>query len=95
MELKEFIKRSPISVQIALLIERARQDAGFTQKELADLVEMRQGSISRLESGSHNCSVKTLEKIMRACGVEEIRLYFKGDGSPFNNNLSTPPTERE
>lgn len=46
------------------LIER-RQKAGLTQSEVAKMAGIRQETVSRLESGKHAPTVRTVEKIDR------------------------------
>ncbi len=40
-----------------------RQAAGLTQQALADLAGIRQETIARIESGKHNVSPQTMDKI--------------------------------
>ncbi|MBL8822759.1 MAG: helix-turn-helix transcriptional regulator [Planctomycetia bacterium] len=46
-------------------IMQRRQAAGLTQEELAKLAGVRQETISRLESGKHSPTLRTLEKLDR------------------------------
>jgi DNA-binding XRE family transcriptional regulator len=50
---------------IARSIIRDRQAAGLSQQELARLAGVRQETISRLESGKHSPTIRTVEKIDR------------------------------
>lgn len=52
-------------VSLARDIIRDRRAAGLTQKELADLADTRQETISRIESGKYTASVKLIDKIDR------------------------------
>lgn len=45
----------------------ARKQSGLTQKELAERTGITQGDISKLENGSANPSLKTLQRL--ACGM--------------------------
>ena len=47
---------------------KARQEAGLTQKELADRLGTKQTYIAALERGRKNITFSTLEKYARACG---------------------------
>jgi len=50
-------------------IRHFREQAGWTQQELAEKAGLRQSHISRLEKGHHSPSVLTLEKIADALGI--------------------------
>src|SRR5687768_6633460 len=52
-------------VSIARTIVQDRQAAGLSQQELARLAGVRQETISRIESGKHSPTVRTVEKIDR------------------------------
>ena len=55
-----------IRVSIARDIIRERRALGLTQQRLAKLAGVRQETLSRLESGKHSPTVRTVEKIDRA-----------------------------
>ena len=57
-------------VSIARDLVRSRRGAGLSQERLAALAGIRQETISRLESGKHTASVKTIEKIEHAIESE-------------------------
>ena len=50
-------------------IYKLRTERNLSQTELADLVDMEKGSISRLEAGTENSKLTTLHKIATALGV--------------------------
>jgi DNA-binding XRE family transcriptional regulator len=50
-------------VSIARKIIEARRAAGLSQEELARRAGLRQETISRLESGKHSPTIRTVEKI--------------------------------
>ncbi|MGI6689775.1 MAG: helix-turn-helix transcriptional regulator [Clostridiales bacterium] len=54
--------------QIARAIIAARLESGMTQAELAEKVSLSQSNISRLESGTFNPTVQTLEKVATGLG---------------------------
>ncbi len=58
-------------VALARDLIRARKGAGLSQQHLADLAGIRQETISRLETGKHTASPRTVDKIMRA--IESAR----------------------
>jgi ribosome-binding protein aMBF1 (putative translation factor) len=55
-----------IKASIARDIIRERKALGLTQAELAARAGLRQETLSRLESGKHSPTVRTVEKIDRA-----------------------------
>ncbi|MGI6653507.1 MAG: helix-turn-helix domain-containing protein [Christensenellales bacterium] len=54
--------------QIARAIIAARLESGLTQAELAEKAALPQSNISRLESGTFNPTVQTLEKVAAGLG---------------------------
>jgi len=58
------------------LVSQLRKDCNLTQKELAEIMEIRQAAISKIEN-QEDILVRTLEKYIRALGGElEIRAKF-------------------
>lgn len=55
-----------IRVSIARDIIRERRALGLTQQRLAELAGVRQETLSRLESGKHSPTIRTVEKIEQA-----------------------------
>ncbi len=55
-----------IQVSIARDLLRERTALGLTQQQLAKLAGVREETLSRLESGKHSPTVRTVEKIERA-----------------------------
>ena len=53
---------------IADLIKKAREEAGLTQKELAERVGLYQPNIQRLETGKHDPGVEMLGKVVAGMG---------------------------
>ncbi len=53
-------------VSIARKMIEARRAAGLSQEELARRAGVRQETISRIESGKHSPTIRTVEKIDRA-----------------------------
>ncbi len=56
-------------LESALAVYNARQKAGLTQRELADLSHVPQSTIARIERGN-NTSIKTMSKIAFALNQE-------------------------
>jgi ribosome-binding protein aMBF1 (putative translation factor) len=55
-----------IAISIARDIVRERKALGLSQQQLAELAGVRQETLSRLESGKHSPTVRTVEKIDQA-----------------------------
>jgi ribosome-binding protein aMBF1 (putative translation factor) len=55
-----------IDASIARDIISERRAAGFSQQQLADAAGLRQETLSRIESGKHSPTVRTLKKIEAA-----------------------------
>ena len=53
-------------ISMARDIIRERKGLGLSQTELADLAGLRQETISRLESGKHTASPRTIDRIDKA-----------------------------
>ena len=53
----------------------ARKASGLTQKELADKTGIAQGDISKLENGSANPSLRTLQRLAAGMGMR-LKLEF-------------------
>ena len=62
-------------LEIAYLIMQKRKQAKISQKELAQKIGTTQSNIARMEAGSQNFSMVTLEKIAEAL-KSELRVNF-------------------
>lgn len=71
---KEYDALRPELAIIQAIID-ARQASGMTQKELAEKTGITQADISRLESGSANPSLKTLQRLADGMGMR-LKLEF-------------------
>lgn len=61
--------------QIMHEMMKARIEAGMTQKQLSEKTGINQSNLSRIENGSANPSVATLEKIASALG-KKVSISF-------------------
>ena len=61
--------------QIIRMIVDARHEKGLTQKKLAELAEIEQASLSRIETGKVSPDLATLKKIAAALG-RKLELKF-------------------
>ena len=76
----------------------ARRRAGLTQRELARRSGVPQPSISKIERGVISPTVDTLERLLRACGMElePVRVPAEDDvdRTLIWENLKLSPTQR-
>ncbi len=61
---------------LADAILNARQQAGLTQKELAEKMDATQSVVARLESGASNTTFKTLQRVAEATGTH-LKISFE------------------
>lgn len=56
--------------EFILSLIRARVDNGLTQKELADIISMKQSAVARIESGEGNPRFKTMQALAKGVGKQ-------------------------
>jgi len=56
--------------KIGALLKKAREDAGFTQEELAEKLNTRKSAISRIENHAEDIKLSTLKRFANALGKE-------------------------
>ena len=61
-------------ISLARNLIRDRKAAGLSQERLAELASVRQETISRLETGKHTASPRTIEKLDKAIAAASKRL---------------------
>jgi len=59
--------------KIGVMLKQAREEAGFTQEELAAKLNTKKSAISRIENHAEDIKLSTLEKFVNALG-KELRL---------------------
>ena len=62
--------------QIIRAMIDARNEKGITQKELSSITGITQGDISKLENGTANPSIRTLQRIAEGLG-KNLVIQFK------------------
>lgn len=72
---KEYDALEP-EFQIIKAMMKARNEKGITQKELSSITGITQADISKLENGTANPSIKTLQRLANALGKNLI-IQFK------------------
>ena len=75
-EAKELMERQKLINKISNSIVAIRQAQGLTQKELADIINTKQASISRLEKGNLN-KFPTIEFLNRIANGLNKKLVIK------------------
>ena len=68
MDEKEIIKKVAFNIKI----ERMRK--GLTQFQLAEMIDVHEKYIGRVESGKQNITIKTLIKLADALGTSLVKL---------------------
>jgi|RhiMethySRZTD1v2_1073278.scaffolds.fasta_scaffold626295_2 transcriptional regulator with XRE-family HTH domain len=63
------------------LLKAARAGAGLSQRELAQRAGTSQAMVARIERGQQSPSLATLERLVRACGLE-LRVEAGGEAPP-------------
>lgn len=71
---KEYEALEPEFAAIQAMID-ARKLKGLTQKELSERTGIAQGDISKLENGSSNPSLRTLQRLAEGLGMK-LKLEF-------------------
>ena len=72
---KEWDETEP-EYQIMKAMIAARMEAGITQQQLSEKTGINQSNLSRIENGSGNPSVSTLQRIAEALG-KKLSISFK------------------
>jgi transcriptional regulator with XRE-family HTH domain len=82
----------------AMLIRRARAEAGLNQKQLAGRLGVSQAALARLERPGANPTVATLDRVVRAAGRRlDMRLGRRPssiDSGLLREALGLSPAER-
>ncbi len=63
------------------LLRDARESAGLSQRELAQRAATSQAMVARIERGQQSPSLATLDRLVRACGLE-LRVEAAGGTAP-------------
>jgi len=85
------------SLRPASVVRAARQQAGLTQRELAERVGTTQSAIARWEAGADSPRLDTLSTLLRACGVEGDLIFRRHDDvdrAQIREHLALTPAER-
>ena len=64
-------------IQVSLQLHKARENAGLSQKEIAEAAHITQQQVSKVENGT-NCNILTYLKVSHAIGLKlEVRRHRK------------------
>ncbi len=77
-----------INLRISKMVKLARTNKGLTQKELAEKIDTKQPSITRLESGRVSPSISFLNDIAKALGTYLVEPRFKSIEHFYINEYS-------
>ena len=78
--------------KFALTLIRLRLAKGLTQEDLARMLNTKQESIARLESGGSLPSLSTMKKIANVLGAE-LEINLRPKNQPIEKNLAIDSTK--
>ena len=67
-------------MDVGATVRKARQGAGWTQRELARHTGVAQPTIARIEAGTADPRMSTVDRLLRACGVTLLSTPRPGAG---------------
>ncbi len=59
-----------IYILIGSRIKNIRENKGITQQQISDICDFEKSTVSRIEAGRTNITIKTLYKLSQSLGVE-------------------------
>lgn len=72
--------------QLGAILRRARKNAGLTQGSLSNQIQLRQGTVSRLEAGEPAMQLRTLMAALAALDLElVVRARSKGSSADIED----------
>jgi HTH-type transcriptional regulator/antitoxin HipB len=66
---REYFKEEQELLQVSLQLQKARENAGLSQKEIAEAAHITQQQVSKVENGT-NCNILTYLKVSHAIGLK-------------------------
>ena len=70
MDDKEFMKKFGMNLKIQ------RLKRGYTQEKFAEIVDMHEKHIGKIETGNQNVTLKTVNKLANALNVEPFKFFY-------------------
>ena len=83
-------ERTALARAVALAVVGYRVKHSLTQTQLAKMLGMRQPHVARLESGEHNPSLETLQRLSRVLGLRFIVDVAPADQAGQESRLKVP-----
>ena len=77
-----------VSVDVGQVLREARHRAGLNQRGLATRVGTHQTAVSKYESGAHSPTVRMLDRLLEACGLQ-ARLTLEPLGADLDAQLAS------
>ena len=84
--------------RLGKVLKRIRRQAGLSQKQVADLVDVSQTQVGKIEAGDTDTTTSVLKKLCLALKVSPVDLLFAGEDVPDfikPQSTETPQTEQE
>ena len=69
------MRKMSVQRRLSRNIQRIRRDKGMSQEEVAHLAAVHQTYLSGVETARRNPSVKVIERIANALGVDVVELF--------------------
>lgn len=76
------LSAAKLALQVAGMLESAKESSGFTSRQLSSRMNVSEGRISQILNGDGNLRIATVGRFLRACGYElELSAIAKDDVS--------------
>lgn len=72
------VEPQPRVSKLGILLRKARMETGLSQTELAALADSTQAEVSKIERGVSQPRLETIEKFLRAMGLEVVLEFQEG-----------------
>lgn len=86
-------EKKDINIEIGGNIQVAREQAGYTQDTLSEMLGMTPNHLSAIERGASGISLEALQRLCRLLGVSADRIIF-GTDAPEAEALRLPDVFR-
>ena len=80
-EFRRFYEEADIELRVALEVTKAREAQKMTQGDLAEALNTKQQTVSRIERGAQNVTIETLDRIAKALGRDLQVRFVPGTGA--------------
>jgi transcriptional regulator with XRE-family HTH domain len=79
-------------MKIGLNVKRLREEKGYTQQQMAELINMHRSNYSKIESGQREISVDALDKIAKHFGLTIDQLVNLDNAIPKEETIQDKTT---